>query len=251
MRDIPNFEKLYAIDETGKVWSYYTNKYLTPSLNGAGYYQVILVKDKIKYHKTIHRLVAETFIPNPNNLQVVNHKDEDKTNNNVDNLEWCSHKYNSNYGSAPARLSEKLKEYNNNNPFVRTGENNPKSIQIKCIETQEIFPSFTAACKWCNIQNTVCFTDYFNGQQSYVGKHPITNIPLHWEKLEDGKWISAKPYKRIPRSCDHLKKKIKCKETGQIFNSITEARKLYPSKHIGECCDGKRKSACGHTWEWV
>ena len=64
------------------------------------------MKDKKRHKWRIHRLVAETFIPNPDNLPEVNHKDENKLNNEASNLEWCTHKYNSNYGSRPRRIGE-------------------------------------------------------------------------------------------------------------------------------------------------
>ena len=62
---------------------------------------------------SIHRLVAETFIPNPNNYYCVNHKDENPLNNNVKNLEWCSINYNCNYGNRNKKISEKLKRIKN------------------------------------------------------------------------------------------------------------------------------------------
>ena len=73
-----------------------------------GYYQVSLSKDgKNKKHR-VHRLVALAFLENPFNCTDVNHKDEDKTNNNVDNLEWCTRKYNNNYGTKPERTRKAM-----------------------------------------------------------------------------------------------------------------------------------------------
>lgn len=60
-------------------------------------------------HLVVHRLVAQAFIPNPNNLPQVNHKDEDKTNNCVDNLEWCTNKYNCNYGNHIENIVKKTR----------------------------------------------------------------------------------------------------------------------------------------------
>ena len=77
--------------------------------NKNGYLQIQLWKSGEGKTVNIHRLVAEAFIPNPDNLSEVNHKDEDKTNNHVENLEWCDSKYNKNYGTAIQRAAEKHK----------------------------------------------------------------------------------------------------------------------------------------------
>ena len=80
---------------------------LTPNPKG---YVVVQLWDKQKCFQTgVHRLVAEAFIPNPDNLPQVNHKDENKTNNCVENLEWCTAEYNTNYGTCIKRRSEKQK----------------------------------------------------------------------------------------------------------------------------------------------
>lgn len=73
-----------------------------------GYKGVTLFKNGKRHYKAVHRLVAEAFIDNPNNFPVVNHKDENRTNNKADNLEWCTSLYNSNYGSCKKKISERV-----------------------------------------------------------------------------------------------------------------------------------------------
>lgn len=77
-----------------------------PYINSDGYLQ-FNYKGK-KY--LVHRLVAETFLPNPENYTIVNHKDEDKTNNSVENLEWCTNEYNLAYGTSRQRAIESTKK---------------------------------------------------------------------------------------------------------------------------------------------
>lgn len=118
-KDIAGYEGLYQVSNLGNVRSLdrlafngkqmclVIGKDLKLRLQKNGYVRVSLSKgSKIKYCN-IHRLVAEAFIPNPNNLPEVNHKDEDKTNNRVENLEYCDRKYNNNYGSRIERGIEK------------------------------------------------------------------------------------------------------------------------------------------------
>ena len=82
-------------------------KILKPGTTKNGYLLVGLYKNgKVKFH-LIHRLVAEAFIPNPNNLPEVNHKDENKLNNNAENLEWCDRLYNARYGTGIERQKKK------------------------------------------------------------------------------------------------------------------------------------------------
>ena len=83
-------------------------KILKPIKDTNGYYCVSLYKNKSFKNYKIHRLVAEAFIPNKRNYNQINHKDENKSNNQVENLEWCNSKYNNNYGSRKNRASKKM-----------------------------------------------------------------------------------------------------------------------------------------------
>lgn len=118
-KDITGFEGSYQASNLGRVRS--LDRYINAShgskqfrkgqiIKGSvmpnGYLVVGLWKDcKCEQHY-IHRLIAQTFIPNPNGYAEINHKDEDKTNNSVSNLEWCEHSYNINYGTTKERISK-------------------------------------------------------------------------------------------------------------------------------------------------
>lgn len=120
-KDINGYEGLYQVSNLGRVKSveryikhniYNTNKVikertLKPINNGTGYQMVNLSKNNQKQQQLIHRLVASAFIPNPNNLPQVNHINENKTDNRIENLEWCDAKYNINYGTARKRMIKK------------------------------------------------------------------------------------------------------------------------------------------------
>lgn len=112
-KDIEGYEGLYQVSNLGRVKSlkrYSKNnknnndRILKPVLNTKGYLQLALCKNGVKYNKKLHRLVAQAFIPNPENKPQVNHIDEDKTNNIVSNLEWMTNKENRNHGTAIKRM---------------------------------------------------------------------------------------------------------------------------------------------------
>lgn len=93
----------YKVTKSGKVYSYRQGNVLKPLsmiLDSSGYPIVKLYDDTNKKRTiAVHRIIADTFIPNPNNLECINHKDENKTNNSVENLEWCTKAYNNCYGN--------------------------------------------------------------------------------------------------------------------------------------------------------
>ena len=103
-KDIIGFEGIYEISNLGRIRRIKTGRILSTRRSDGWYITVTLYKDKKRYGKSLHKLVSEAFISNPDNLPEVNHRDEDKTNNRVDNLEFCNHKYNVNYGTIKDRI---------------------------------------------------------------------------------------------------------------------------------------------------
>ena len=114
-KPVKDFEGRYEVSNRGRVRSlrYKGNNgkigYLTPCDNGAGYLFVYLCDELLKKHRYayIHRMVAEAFISNPNGFSEINHINECKHDNRVENLEWCNHRYNINYGSRNERVAKK------------------------------------------------------------------------------------------------------------------------------------------------
>lgn len=107
-KDITHYEGLYQVSNLGRVRTVATGKIKVQSDNGKGYQKVNLWKNGKGRNEYVHRLVALAFIPNPEKLPQVNHKDEDKANNFADNLEWCDNSYNNSYGTKIERQVETM-----------------------------------------------------------------------------------------------------------------------------------------------
>lgn len=134
-KPIINYETKYMVSNEGRIKSNYTNLILKPIMMNTGYYRVSLCKNKIKKSFYIHRLVAQHFIPNENNYNEINHINGIKSDNKVDNLEWCDRKYNVRHSF----------DYLNHNR---------RGIKVKCVEKNLCFNSLKEA------------SDYFNGKSS-------------------------------------------------------------------------------------
>lgn len=150
MKDINGYEGLYAVTSCGKVWGYKRKRFLSPRLHN-GYLRVTLSKNNVIKDFYVQRIVAEAFIPNPNNLPQVNHKDENKENNCVKNLEWCDATYNINYGTRNSRMSK----------------------CVRCVELNKTYNSITEASQDTKVK-IQHISACLRGLQKTTGKY-------HWE----------------------------------------------------------------------
>lgn len=140
-KEVFGFDILFEVSNTGRLRTKHHGKqgykkeyrYITPIDNGKGYLRVNLKLNHKQKTVYIHKLVAEAFVDNPYNLSEVNHIDEDKTNNNADNLEWCTHEYNCQYGTRNERVGRK------------------HAKRIKCNELNYIFDSIGEAAAVFNV----------------------------------------------------------------------------------------------------
>ena len=133
-KDIPGYEGKYQVSNTGQVRSLNyggagKTKILKQNINRRGYCSVPLSKNGKCKKYSVHRLVAQAFIPNPNNYPVVNHKDENPANNAVWNLEYCTQQYNCNYGTRNERVS-KAKKGEKNYWYGKKGKDSPNTKPV-------------------------------------------------------------------------------------------------------------------------
>ena len=145
MKDVCGYEGLYKVDENGNVFSVRNNKLLKRMMFPSGYEYVHLCngKGKTKLFR-VHRLVAETFIPNPNNLPEVNHKDGDKLNNNVKNLEWCTNLENMRHSIETGLRTVK----DENNPSAKLTAKDVENIRKEYIPKSKEFGTVALARKY-------------------------------------------------------------------------------------------------------
>lgn len=159
-KDVVGYEGFYQVSNMGRVRSLdrfivakdgtkreYKGRLLTPCDAGKGYRTVMLQANGKRSTPRLCRVVATAWIPNPNNLPQVNHKDEDKSNDKAENLEWCSAVYNTNYGTGIKRrarkISRKVNQYDLNGVFVKAWDSIRDAEQALNIDNSHI----TRCCK--------------------------------------------------------------------------------------------------------
>lgn len=107
-KDIPGYEGKYSVSNLGRVWSHLTHRFLKPNTNYSGYHHCCLTNENGKQWYGVHRLVALAFIPNPDNKPTVNHINENKDDNRVENLEWATFHEQNVHGTRCSRVAEKM-----------------------------------------------------------------------------------------------------------------------------------------------
>ena len=168
IREVVGYENLYMVDTEGNVFSVRNDglKVLKPEKNNDGYLRVKLYKYNVCKRFYVHRLVLSTFCPNENSDNLtVNHKDEDKTHNWINNLEWCDTQYNLNYGNYPFNMAEKSKGN------CRAGK------KVECVETGIIYKSMLEANRQTGINNA-SISHVLNGRAKTAGGY-------HWRFADE------------------------------------------------------------------
>ena len=183
-KPVPGYEGIYEASTYARIRSIERSVYsrrwgcfqkrksviLKPAISSRGYYTIVFGTNGTRKTYAVHRIIAETFLPNPNNLPVVNHKDENKANNAVSNLEWCTQKYNINYGSGLKRralaqsISKKGKHYSRRTEFKPGNVVPAKLHPILCVETGVLYKSMEDACKDCGVSRSSVLKSYKTGK---------------------------------------------------------------------------------------
>lgn len=164
--DIKGYEGIYKVSTLGNVKNIKTGRILKSSMRGAYMKYNLCKKNKIKTI-SIHRLVAEAFLSNDNNYPIINHKDENKLDNSVGNLEWCTHSYNINYGDCRKKIGLANSVQRKGKPSPKK-ENSKKCVKVILENTGEIFYSRMGACEKYNI-NASRITQCCRGHRKSAG----------------------------------------------------------------------------------
>ena len=239
-KDVKGYEGLYQVSSKGRVKSldrycltkkgnkrFRACRILKPYTQKDGYKQVDLRNSIKPKTATIHRLVAKAFIPNPHNYPQVNHKDENPSNNCVDNLEWCTTVYNNRYGNRMKRII--------------------KSLSVKVVQLSlngslvKVWPSIRNASK----------NGYYSSSISHCCQNKLLRCNGYY-------WIYYSDYKKMSKK-DILKYVIKRdrrivqldpnNHIIKIWDSTNDADKAgFQEACIKRCCKGKQKKHAGYHW---
>ena len=248
-KDIDGYEDSYQVSNLGRVKTkkdkilykipceYYKNKkiiILREYKNKNGYIQIRLRKNGRFYNHSVHRIVAATFIPNPRNLPDINHRDENKSNNCANNLEWCNATYNNNYGTCKARSSATLRQKAYNGTPVLFFDNKGELLSE--------FPSISEASRYYPISRSML-------KKNKDGAVKGDIIFFHKDSFNEDKLkkIAQKVFESKVIQLTKDGSFVKC------YDSIHDASKATGVKYsqILWCCLHKPKFKTGGGYIWI
>ena len=232
-RPVVGYEGYYEVSNYGNVRSVprFRNKgtLLKPSLDSHGYFMADLWKNNQRKKIGVHRLVGMAFIPNPENLPYINHKDENPKNNFIGNLEWCTHEYNLNYGTCRARMSEKAKISNHLRPLQQYNRDGSFVAE---------FPSIIEAERQLNIDAcSILYCCNHNGVRSLPGG-------FQWKYKDSDKVIqSMSSIAQFDLDGNRI----------AVFNTIADAARNtgIRGELIRRCIIDSSKTAGGYKWNKI
>lgn len=213
-KDVKGFEGLYEVSNQGRVRSIIRqvsdgsvrpSKVLTN--RGTDYQSVDLWTNNVGHNKLVHRLVAEAFIPNPDSLPEVNHKDNNPKNNRVENLEWVSSSQNSKHR-------------------IATKQNYKYRKSVKCLESGEIFPSISKASAFVSA-STQQVIDSINSKGCCKGFTFVYTDELPEDEKEYMEQAHSRYQNYHTRPQMKNSRKVLALETGQVFDSIASAARFF------------------------
>lgn len=169
---ISKTNNLYAVSTLGRIMSMRDGRIMKTTITNKGYELVITHVDGKQKGYTVHRLVAEAFLPNENNYPVINHKDENPLNNNVNNLEWCSSSYNNTYNDIHIKSGIKRRGRPSHNKMKTTKEYENKEV-LMLTKDNELIKVF----------NTVSEASYYISE--LYGNKQVTASSKIWNVIHN------------------------------------------------------------------
>ncbi len=187
---VKGFETKYMISKTGKVYSLWTKKLMHPETDKDGYLRISVVLNGKKKHKSIHQLVAMTFIDNPNNLPQVNHRNGNRQDNRVENLEWCTnhenllHAFTHNYNGYRDRALTQLDNINFQSKYILIVLINNNTNEVRYLNSVKETVSFLKGCK-SNVYQSILQNKPYKNWKIYGYKYKNLKQFANGEPLPD------------------------------------------------------------------
>lgn len=234
-KPVVGYEDYYIVSSEGDVFSLRSNRLLTQGNFNGNYKRVLLCVNGTEKHYAVHRLVAKAFIPNPDGYPIINHKDENPSNNCVDNLEWCTYKYNTNYGTCIERRVL--------NTEYKLGADNAKS---------ETVYQFTLDGKFVAEYGSMHEAERITGLDSGSISKACTGALKQYRGYV---WSKTKDFNYQARRNTQFKKGFieMYDMQGNLVKTYTSPIELeqdgYSQISVNRCCRGERKSYKGFVFK--